>query len=176
VEGAEIVYGHHATTKEEFQQLVEDGSWNQLLRKVKVKPGDFYYIPSGTIHAIGKGIMILETQQSSDITYRVYDYDRLDAEGNLRELHLEKSIAVANTPHEDATFERKTARKDGLIDDTLVIEDYFTVHHWELNGQVEKKTNGYYYLVSVLDGNGSFHTNEGIGTFMKPGARHHPEM
>ncbi|MDG3086604.1 class I mannose-6-phosphate isomerase [Vibrio hannami] len=64
----------------------------QALRRVKVKPEDFFYVPSGTVHAIGKGILILETQQNSDTTYRLYDYDRKDAEGNLRELHLEKAL------------------------------------------------------------------------------------
>ena len=62
--------------------------------KVQLKQGDFFYVPSGTMHAIGAGIMVLETQQSSDTTYRVYDFDRKDDQGNLRELHLEKSIDV----------------------------------------------------------------------------------
>ncbi|MDI5789008.1 hypothetical protein PO124_13050 [Bacillus licheniformis] len=60
------------------------------MRRVKVKPGDFFYVPSGTVHAIGKAFD-LETQQNSDTTYRLYDYDRKDAEGNLRELHLQKA-------------------------------------------------------------------------------------
>ena len=64
------------------------------MTKVPVKAGDFFYVPSGTMHAIGAGIMVLETQQSSDTTYRVYDFDRKDDQGNLRELHLEKSIDV----------------------------------------------------------------------------------
>ena len=79
--------------------MVDQGEWDKLLRRVKVKAGDFVYVPSGTIHAIGKGIVILETQQSSDITYRVYDYDRTDAAGNTRELHLERSIQVTTVPH-----------------------------------------------------------------------------
>ena len=61
--------------------MIEEGRWDDLLRKVPVKKGDFYYVPSGTIHAIGSGILILETQQSSDTTYRVYDYDRTDDQG-----------------------------------------------------------------------------------------------
>ncbi|MCO6062299.1 class I mannose-6-phosphate isomerase, partial [Pseudomonas sp. MOB-449] len=68
------------------------------MRRVKVKPGDFFYLPSGTVHAIGKGILALETQQNSDTTYRLYDYDRKDAEGKLRELHLKKSIEVIEVP------------------------------------------------------------------------------
>ena len=75
--GAEIIFGHHATNKQELERMVENGEWDGLLRRIEVQPGDFFYVPSGTIHAIGEGIQILETQQSSDITYRVYDYDRV---------------------------------------------------------------------------------------------------
>lgn len=95
---AEIIYGHHAKSKEELKAMIQLEKWDRLLRRVKVKPGDFFYVPSGTVHAIGKGILILETQQNSDTTYRLYDYDRKDAEGNLRELHLEKSIEVIDVP------------------------------------------------------------------------------
>ncbi|MDU5566093.1 MAG: type I phosphomannose isomerase catalytic subunit, partial [Streptococcus vestibularis] len=92
--GAEIIYGHNAKSKEELRQQIESKDWENLLTKVPVKAGDFFYVPSGTMHAIGAGIMVLETQQSSDTTYRVYDFDRKDDQGNLRELHLEKSIDV----------------------------------------------------------------------------------
>ena len=62
-------------------------------------PCDFFYVPSGTIHAICEGTVVLETQQSSDTTYRVYDYGRWDAEGNLRELHLEKAMDLTTVPY-----------------------------------------------------------------------------
>jgi mannose-6-phosphate isomerase len=166
-EGAELVYGHHASSKEEIQQLVGKSEWNKLLRRVKVKPGDFYYIPSGTIHAIGKGIIILETQQSSDITYRVYDYDRKDAEGNLRELHIQKSIDVATTPHQDVSFKPILEEKDGYVNKTLIKEDYFTVHHWEVTGSFQHSTNGKYYLMSILDGEGTIETKEDTFPFKK---------
>ena len=87
--GAEIIYGHNAKSKEELRQQIESKDWENLLTKVPVKAGDFFYVPSGTMHAIGAGIMVLETQQSSDTTYRVYDFDRKDDQGNLRELHLD---------------------------------------------------------------------------------------
>jgi mannose-6-phosphate isomerase len=167
VEGAELVYGHHAQSKEEFQQLVEQGSWEKLLRRVKVKPGDFYYIPSGTIHAIGKGIMVLETQQSSDITYRVYDYDRRDAEGNLRELHIDHSIVVAATPHQDIAFDPVTTEGDGYISRQLVAENYFTVYHLEVKGVSNHRTDGGFYLMSVLEGEGQLRTSEGTFVFKK---------
>ena len=79
-EGAEIIYGHHAKTKDELVEMVEQEEWDKLLQRVKVKPGDFFFVPSGTVHAIGEGILILETQQNSDTTYRLYDYNRRDSE------------------------------------------------------------------------------------------------
>jgi mannose-6-phosphate isomerase len=160
-EGSELVYGHNAKSDTEFKNLVNDGQWNQLLRRVKVQPGEFYYIPSGTIHAIGKGIVILETQQSSDITYRVYDYDRKDQDGNLRELHIDKSIAVSTTPHRDTIFEPIINVENGYMSKTLIEEQYFTVYQWKLTGESSHTTNGGYYLMSVIDGDGEIETSEG---------------
>nr|WP_240460749.1 mannose-6-phosphate isomerase, class I [Fictibacillus barbaricus] len=151
---AELVYGHHAKTKLQFGQMVAENRWDELLRKVTIKPGDFVYVPNGTIHAIGAGTMILETQQSSDITYRVYDYDRRDDAGNKRELHIEKSIEVAMIPHEDNNFEPVLSEIDDLKISKLVRENYFTVYHWSLNGTVSKIENPSYLLVSVIDGEG----------------------
>src|SRR5699024_9302212 len=99
--GAEIIYGHHATTKEEFTNLMEQGKWDTLLRRIPIEPGDFFYLPSGTIHALCEGTLVLETQQNSDTTYRVYDYDRKDQKGNKRDLHLEKALDVSTIPHQE---------------------------------------------------------------------------
>jgi mannose-6-phosphate isomerase len=153
-EGAEIIFGHYAKSEEDFVQMIEEGSWNNLLRKVQVKPGDFIYVPSGTIHAIGKGIQILETQQSSDITYRVYDYNRRDSEGELRELHLEESIQVTNIPHINYQFEVVEEVKDGMQIQKLIEENFFTVYHWKLNGSISFEGMQKYLLVSVVEGEG----------------------
>src|SRR5699024_11985537 len=80
---------------------------------ISVKAGEFYYVPHGTIHAIGGGITILETQQSSDTTYRVYDYDRKDGHGNKRELHIEDSIAVSKIPRSEERRVGKSVNFDG---------------------------------------------------------------
>jgi mannose-6-phosphate isomerase len=105
--GAKIIYGHNARTKEELRQMIESHRYNELLIEKEVKAGDFIYVPSGTIHALGKGLLILETQQSSDTTYRVYDYDRLDDQGKPRDLHIQKSIEVSTVPFVDVTPEPK---------------------------------------------------------------------
>jgi len=152
--GAEIIYGHHAQTKEELRSMIASGQWDKLLRRVPVKQGDFFYVPSGTIHAIGKGIMVLETQQSSDTTYRVYDYDRLGDDGNKRELHIDKSIDVTNVPHQDPAlvqkevFQGKSSRLD------LVRSSFFNVYLLTVVDQLNNRQSAPYSLVSVIEGKG----------------------
>ena len=152
--GAEIIYGHNAKSKEELRQQIESKDWENLLTKVPVKAGDFFYVPSGTMHAIGAGIMVLETQQSSDTTYRVYDFDRKDDQGNLRELHLEKSIDVLNIG-EPANSRPVTTKVDDLKSTLLVASDFFAVYKWEISGKADFEKTADYSLFSVLDGQGS---------------------
>ena len=152
-EGAEIIYGHNAKSREELRQQIEKKEWDKLLTKVPVKAGDFFYVPSGTMHAIGSGILILETQQSSDTTYRVYDFDRKDAKGNLRELHLEKSIDVLNIGA-PANSRPVTVKADDLTSTLLVASDFFAVYKWEVSGKVDIEKTVAYLLVSVLAGRG----------------------
>ncbi|WP_270211418.1 mannose-6-phosphate isomerase, class I [Streptococcus anginosus] len=152
-EGAEIIYGHNAKSREELRQQIEKKEWDKLLTKVPVKAGDFFYVPSGTMHAIGSGILILETQQSSDTTYRVYDFDRKDTKGNLRELHLEKSIDVLNIGA-PANSRPVTVKADDLMSTLLVASDFFAVYKWEVSGKVDIEKTAAYLLVSVLAGQG----------------------
>lgn len=152
--GAEIVYGHNAKTKEEFAAMVEAGEWDKLLRHVPVKKGQFYYVPSGTVHAIGKGILILETQQSSDTTYRLYDYDRKDASGNTRELHIQQSIDVAMIPHHDPKPEIKEQQFGESSVTQFVHTPFFTVYQWKVAGILNLKATAPYTLATVLSGKG----------------------
>ena len=96
-QGATIVIGHNAVNKTEVKSMIENGQWKDFIREIPVKKGDFFFIEPGTVHAIKGGTTILETQQSSDITYRVYDYDRLQ-NGKPRQLHVKQSIDVINAP------------------------------------------------------------------------------
>ncbi|MEJ7205027.1 class I mannose-6-phosphate isomerase, partial [Staphylococcus caprae] len=90
-EDAEIAIGTKASSREEFEQQIKEGKFQENLRKIKVKPGDFYFIPAGTIHSIGAGIMAYETMQSSDVSYRVYDYDRKLNNNEQRTLNVSKA-------------------------------------------------------------------------------------
>lgn len=154
-EDSEIVYGHTAKNKEEFSKMISNGQWDDLLRRVKVKAGDFFFVPSGTIHAIGAGIMILETQQSSNTTYRVYDYDRKDNLGNSRELHIQQSIDVTTIPHRDPELSIQTEVQADNEITTLIESDYFSVYRWNIHSEVYFGKKASYTLVSVIEGKGS---------------------
>ena len=97
-EGSELVYGlRPGTDRARLKEACENGkAVEALLRRVRVAPGDVCYIPAGCVHAIGAGILLYEIQESSDLTYRFYDWDRKDAQGRGRELHLEQGLAVAD--------------------------------------------------------------------------------
>jgi mannose-6-phosphate isomerase len=113
--------------EDEFARAVADGSVENLLSFKTVKPGDVYFIPSGTIHAIGAGVVIFEIQQNSTLTYRLYDYMRRDKDGNLRELHVDKAMKVSLLePYKEASFDN---------DDESVIGkcEYFETRKYTLN-------------------------------------------
>lgn len=154
-EDADMIFGHNAATKEELIQQVQEGNWNQLLRRVKIKPGDFFYVPSGTIHALCEGTLVLETQQSSDTTYRVYDYDRRDESGTPRELHLAKAIDVTTVPHQDTKSVPDVKIYENMTITTFVKSEFFSVYKWDVKGEAKFSFNDQYLLISVINGEGS---------------------
>lgn len=93
---AKIVYGlNHDMTEEELRVTLNEGTLENHLQKVSVKRGDIFFIEAGTIHAIGEGTLVVEIQENSNLTYRIFDYNRADKNGNKRELHVDKAVAVA---------------------------------------------------------------------------------
>lgn len=152
-EDAEMIFGHTAKTREELSQMIDAGEWDDLLKRISIKPGDFFYVPSGTIHALCKGTLVLETQQSSDTTYRVYDYDRMDIHGNLRELHVDSAKKVSTVPHEGNVVIPEVREEENIQITSFVDTRFFTVEKWKVSEQSSKSLN-HYTLVSVLDGEG----------------------
>lgn len=152
--GARIVYGHEAQSQEQFLQLVDSGQWEDLLRYIPVQKGEFYYVPHGTIHAIGGGVTILETQQSSDTTYRVYDYGRKDDRGNERELHIQQSMEVSLIPHTDPQLNIEQFEQAGGIITHFLTNDYFRVFKWEVTDTLTIPVSGDVYLATVIEGSG----------------------
>jgi len=130
-EGATLYYGvNRKITKEELKKRIEENTLLEVLNEVNVKKGDVFFIEAGTIHAIGKGIVICEIQQNSNTTYRVYDYDRRDKDGNTRELHIEKAIEVS-TLEPSVPFAAEG--------DLLASCEYFTVNRYDVSGEMDVK-------------------------------------
>ena len=152
---ATLVIGHNAKTKEELAEMIHQGRWNEFIREIPVKKGDFIQIDPGTVHAIKGGLLILETQQNSDITYRVYDYDRLSG-GKPRELHVEKSIDVITVPAKSVEDSVKSAL--GLPENQrneLYSCKYYDVYKLDVKGSAAFEQNESFLLVSVLEGAGT---------------------
>lgn len=161
---AELIVGHTAATRAELAERMERGEWEKLLVRRKIRPGQFFYVPSGTVHALGKGTLVLEVQQSSDTTYRVYDYDRVDAYGNKRELHVTKALDVITVPHVEAEVSRCVVTAgDGYCVTCLVEAKYFSAYHVlvQASGEYHGTQAGGYRLASVIAGNGTFATGDG---------------
>lgn len=163
-EDSTLVVGHNAETKEELSSMVHKGEWNELIREVHVEKDDFIQIEPGTIHTFGGGLMILEIQQNSDITYRVYDFDRL-TNGKPRELHLDKALEVISVPSKP--LEDYIIKTGNMPENTmnLLIEcDYYKVWKLDINIPLTIKHEPPFMLMSVTRGEGKIN-----GTLIKKG-------
>ncbi len=151
---AEMIFGHNAKSKEELEYMISNNKWSHLLKRVKVNKGDFFYVPSGTIHALCKGTLVLETQQNSDTTYRVYDYDRVDSNGNKREIHVDKSIDVTTVPHVENKPNYSIIENDNFKLTTFLSNEFFSVHKLDVFTEYSSTQDKPFELYSVIDGNG----------------------
>lgn len=152
--GTEIIIGHNASTKEELKQMIEEGRWQELLRTYPIRRGDFFQIEPGTLHAIKGGTLLIETQQSSDVTYRVYDYGRLQ-DGKPRPLHLAQSLEVINCPDRTPHLNRQEEKTEGYCLEKLAEGPYYCVEHLQLSGEMRRETPAQYEIAGVLDGEGT---------------------
>ena len=151
--GASIVLGHNAVSREQLADMILKGAWDALLRVVPVHKGDMFMIPPGTLHAIRAGVKLLEVQQNSDITYRVYDYNRLE-NGKPRELHMDKALDVVTAPFETANANpvlRSTANPEFI---QLCTCEYFTVWKLSVHASAHLVQDREFMIVSVIDGAG----------------------
>jgi mannose-6-phosphate isomerase len=143
-------------TPESFRRAIDDGSLESLVARIPVQPGDTVYVPPGTVHTIGAGIMLCEIMEQSDITYRVYDYKRKDPGGHERSLHVRQALDVIN-------FSEPTGQKAapvvysrrGLKQSFLAACRYFATERWEFNGHIGAVTSpGSFELLVILSGSG----------------------
>lgn len=155
-EGSFLYYGFkEEISEEEFRERIENNTLLEVLNAVPVKKGDILFIEAGTIHAIGKDILIAEIQQNSNVTYRVYDYGRIGKDGKQRELHVDQAIAVTN---------RAPAKENAKEHPHIAECDYFTVDKLNLDGTITKAVSGTvseasFVSILFLDGEGIIESN-----------------
>lgn len=141
------------TSEEEFLEYLEKGKVEELLNFIPVKKGESYFISAGTVHAIGAGCLICEIQQNSNLTYRVYDYNRRGADGKLRELHVDKAVKVINfKKYSPITFGEEN-EKGGL--ETIAKCKYFRVRKVALNGKTDIFNADSFTAVTAVSGSGT---------------------
>ena len=128
--GAELFVGlKRGVTRQEFERGIRDGSVADCFHRIPVRAGDAMFLPSGRVHALGGGIVLFEIQQNSDTTYRVFDWNRVDAAGKPRELHVEKSLASIDfNDFEPELLPRKEEKLDGISTRRLVKDPLFQVN------------------------------------------------
>ena len=173
---SKLIYGLNRTvTKEELSAGVADGSITKYLQKVPVHKNDVFYIKAGTIHAIGAGVLLAEVQESSNLTYRLYDYDRTDRHGNQRKLHVEKALAVAdlNAAEKPVQPMRLLNYRRGWASEFLYRCKYFQTERILLNTEriremVTVQTDSLSFMVMLcLEGSGMLRYENEILPFFK---------
>ena len=171
-----IAYGlHHAVGKDLFRKSIGDGSVEKYLQMVPVRKNDLFFIPPGTVHAIGAGCMIAEIQQSSNLTYRLYDYGRTDRNGNRRPLHLEKGLAVANLEAmpEPRQPMRLLRYSGGTASELLCRCQYFQVERVLVNTEHQREmavfrpTRESFEIFLFLNGCGTLFSGDSMLQFFK---------
>lgn len=153
-ENARLIFGHNAKSREELSEMIHGGRWRELIRELPVHKGDFIQIDPGTVHTTRGSILILETQQSSDITYRLYDYDRL-VDGKPRKLHIDQSIDVITVPAKPV--EESVHGTDGMPANQmnlLVSDAFYKVWKLDVTEPVSIEQTYPFLIMSVVEGEG----------------------
>lgn len=139
--GSTLIAGFNKElTQDEYLEKFNSGHLTDVLNKEDVKAGDVFFLPAGRVHTIGKGLLIAEIQQTSDITYRIYDFDRVDDKGNKRELHVEQALAAIDYKHYPEYKTKYTPEKDKSVH--LVSCPYFTTNVLDFDKSTEKDYSG----------------------------------
>ena len=173
-EGAELLYGFkHKITKEEFAARIADNTLLEVTNSVPVHKGDVFFIEAGTLHAIGKGILIAEIQQNSNTTYRIYDYGRVGNDGKPRELHVEKAKEVTELAPAKNYPAAPVEEHNGFTSRLLGKCEYFTTALLEINGCAELDADEKSFnSLLVLDGEikvGGITASKGDSIFVTAG-------
>ncbi|MBO4934564.1 MAG: class I mannose-6-phosphate isomerase [Clostridia bacterium] len=156
--GAKLIYGFDRdVTREEYAEAIKEGRLNELLNFVDARKGDVFFIPAGRVHAICDGLLIAEIQQNSDTTYRLFDWNRVDKNGNPRQLHIEKGVKVsdvASSKGKEYTTPLEYAAGDAEIS-VLAMCRYFAAERVSVSGKAKFECGGgSFNIFTVLEGEG----------------------
>jgi len=155
--GAEVLVGlKSSVTREDFKRAIADGSAEHCLEHVPLRAGDAVFVPAGTAHTIGPGLVLCEIQQNSDLTYRVYDYNRRDARGQSRPLHIEKALEVMRFGRQyGGKIEPVAMRRGSNVETHYAVCRYFATTHWTIAERIEAASSREHFdLVIFLEGTG----------------------
>ncbi len=167
-EGAELRAGlAPGVTRESFVRAIGDGTVERCLKRFAVRTGDTFFVPAGTVHAIGPGMVLCEIQQHSDSTYRIFDYDRVQADGTARPLHVQQALEViAFSSQSDARIEPLQMRIGPLTETFLPACRYFAAEHWEFSERVTTETfREQFELLILLAGRGRMEWGMGAAAY-----------
>ena len=146
-----IIIGTKCQSRGDLENCINNNQWDKVLNEIPIHPGDFFQIDPGTIHAIKGGTKILETQQTSDLTYRLYDYGRLE-NGKPRELHIAKALDVINFGA--STMQAANYNGSQEVSTKLISCDKYTVNLININGQEEFEQKFAFLNATVIEGEG----------------------
>jgi mannose-6-phosphate isomerase len=155
--GADVLAGLKPDiTLESFEYAIANGTAEECLDRIPLASGDAVFVPAGTVHTIGPGLVLCEIQEQSDLTYRVYDYNRRDAKGRVRELHVDKALQVIRFGKQmGGKIQQFRIERDPVTETHFVVCPYFAVEKWEFKEPLLASTSPEYFeLWIILDGSG----------------------
>ena len=160
-EGEVLVGLKPEVTRKQFLRSIEDGTAEQCVARIPLRPGDTVFVPAGTVHTIGAGLVLCEIQEQSDLTYRVYDYNRRDANGKPRALHIEKAMEVTRFGEQrGGKIQSVTLVRGALAETYLAACQYFATEKWELADAISAETSGEHFdLLITISGDGAIEAN-----------------
>jgi len=156
--------------REKFQSAIKQGALETFFERLPVSPGDTFYVPSGTPHTIGAGMILCEVQQNSDLTYRLYDFHRVDANGNPRELHVARAMSVIDFAHRKGGKVSSVAlpSANSAKKSLLVGCPYFATERWDLAAQHRTNSDpAHFDLLVILSGRGSIQWSGGSSPYQQ---------
>ena len=158
-EDADLIYGHNAKDMNELKEYMDKDEWEKLIRRIKVKQGDFVYVPATLLHAMQKGVIAYEVQEATDVTFRMYDFDRIGPDGKKRKLDIEESLeCISFDPNLMVNKVNPIVNEyENYVETCFINNQSFKIVKIDVKGTFEYKTDNYLLMTvtkgeAVIDG------------------------